>query len=124
MAVAVFVLTVVDFFITPGDVDNPDAQLAQMLPAERAFCEETLWRIDSHSNQRDVLALLGAPERSLPHKKNWFVKLDGKKDRVGVYFTLEGYADEVVLDGGPGRFYYRRSVTDHEKPKGSPAKTS
>jgi hypothetical protein len=113
----VIVLTAMDFFNTAGDVKNPETQLAKMLPAERDFCLKTLWQIDSSSNERDVLALLGAPKRSLKLKKNWHVSLDGKIDRVGVYFGTDGLATQVVLDGGPGRFYYRRSVKDHEKPR-------
>ncbi len=113
----IIVLTIVDFLNTAGDINNPEAQLARMLPAEQEFCLKTLWQIDSSSNERDVLALLGSPSRSLKLKKNWHITLDGKTDRIGVYFGTNGYATQVVLDGGPGRFYYRRNVKDHEKPK-------
>ena len=116
---AIAVLTIYDFFNTAGDIDRPDLQLARMLPAEREFCIKTLWQIDSSSTERDVLAILGAPSRSLKFKKNWWVTLDGRQDRVGVYFNSSGFADEVVLDRGPGRFYYRRHAKDHDaKPAG------
>ena len=115
----VILLTVIDYLNTVAGGDDPQTQLSKMLPAEREFCEKVLWQIDSSSTERDVLALLGNPSRSLKFKKNWWVVLDGKKDRVGVYFTPKGFAYEVVLDGGFGRFYYRRKVTDHEDEKSS-----
>ena len=106
--------TIMDFINISGDTGNPDDQLARMLPHERQFCDQVLSQIDSSSTERDVLALLGKPSRSLKFKKNWWIKLDEKNDRVGVYFNTSGFATEVVLDGGTGRFYYRRKVTDHE----------
>jgi hypothetical protein len=107
-----------DFFNTAGDIDKPDLQLAKMSPAERNFCLKKLWQIDSSSTERDVLAILGAPSRSLKYKKNWWVSLDGRRDRAGVLFDSSGFAVEVILDGGPG-LYYRRDVKDHEaKPAG------
>jgi len=96
-----------------GNINNPDAQLEAMLPEEREFCKKVLWQIKPESSVKDVITLLGKPSRDLKLKKNWWMKLNGKKDRVGVYFTLSGFAEEVVLDGGPGRFYYRRKVSDH-----------
>jgi hypothetical protein len=30
-----------------------------------------------------------------------------------VFFDTAGLATDVVLDGGPGRFYYRRPVKNH-----------
>lgn len=112
--VLTFVFTILDFRNTAGDTGDPDSQLARMLPPEREFCEQVLWKIDSSSTERDVIALLGKPSRSLKFKKNWWVKFGENKDRVGVYFNTAGLATEVVLDGGTGRFYYRRKVTDHE----------
>lgn len=106
--------TVFDLFNTAGDIDKPDLQLKTMSPAERDFCLKTLWRIDSSSTERDVLALLGPPSRSLKYHKTWWVNLDGRASRAGVFFNTAGFADEVVLDGGVGRFYYRRRVKDHE----------
>lgn len=111
----VIVFTILDFINTAGDTGDPNAQLATMLPAERQFCEQVLWQIDSSSTERDVLTLLGPPSRSLKFKKNWWVELDGKKDRVGVFFNASGFATDVVLDGGTGRFYYKRDVKDHER---------
>jgi hypothetical protein len=51
-------------------------------------------------------------QRPVKQAARW-VKLGGKKDRVGVFFDTAGLATDVVLDGGPGRFYYRRPVKDH-----------
>ena len=117
--ILIFGLTLYDFFNTAGDIDKPDLQLARMSPAERNFCLKRLWQIDSSSTERDVLAILGAPSRSLKYKKNWWLSLDGRRDRAGVLFDSLGFAVEVILDGGPGRFYYRRDVKDHEaKPAG------
>ena len=117
--------TILDFVNTVGDTGGPDAQLASMLPGERQFCERVLWQIDSSSTKRDVLALLGKPSRGLKFKKNWWVELDGKKDRIGVFFNTSGFATDVVLDGGPGRFYYTRAVKEHEerRPGGSQQNT-
>jgi hypothetical protein len=100
--------TIYDFFNTAGDINNPNLQLTRMTPAEREYCLKTLWRIDSSSSERDVLAILGAPSRSLKYKKNWWVNLGGREDRVGVLFDSSGHAEELILDGGLGRFYYRR----------------
>ena len=98
---------------TVVNVDDPEDQLAAMLPAERDFCEQVLARILPTSSGKDVVEVLGEPDRDLMVKKNWWVKLDGKRDRVGVFFDMAGLATNVVLDGGPGRFYYRRPVKDH-----------
>lgn len=117
IVIAAALFTLLDFYNTAGFSGNPDKQLQKMLPAERDFCERILWQIDSSSSERDVLALLGRPSRSLKFKKNWWVQLGGKKDRVGVYFNTSGMATEVVLDGGMGRFYYRRKVAEHENQK-------
>jgi hypothetical protein len=112
-------LTVIDFFNAAGDLDRPDLQLARMGPEERDFCEKTLWQIESSCTEGDVLAVLGAPSRSLKFKKDWWVKLDGRQVQAGVWFDASGFAADVVLDGGPGRFYYRRKVKDDEsKPAG------
>ena len=47
--------------------------------------------------------------------------VDNHHDRVGVLFSSSGHAEQVVLDGGPGRFYYSRNVKDHkEKPPADP----
>ncbi len=114
VAVLVVILAIIAFIRTTGTGNDPDAELERMLPAEREFCEKVLWQINSRSSERDVLALLGTPSRDLKLKKNWWVELGGRKDRVGVYFNTFGFATQVVLAAGSGRFYYRRKVTDHE----------
>src|SRR5947208_2820439 len=102
LPIIVIGFTVYDFFNTAGDINNPNLQLTRMTPAEREYRLKTLWRIDSSSSERDVLAILGAPSRSLKYKKNWWVNLGGRDDRVGVLFDSSGHAEEIILDGGPG----------------------
>ncbi len=120
--VSIVIFPLCDAVNAAGNVDNPDAQLENMHPVEREFCENILWQINSSSTERDVLALLGQPSRDRKYKKNWWVELGGKRDRVGVYFNLQGFATEVVLDGGIGRFYYRRKVTEHEHAPHQPSR--
>lgn len=95
--------------------DDPNKVLETMGPGEREFCTNVLWQIRDDWSKDRVVHLLGTPSRDLGLKVNWWVTLDGKPIRVGVYFTLSGLAEQVVLDGGPDRFYYRRPVTDHMK---------
>jgi hypothetical protein len=88
-----------------------EEQLRKMTPEEREFCLHTLSQITSRSTRSDVIGLLGQPSRDLGLKVNWWVTLGQRRARVGVYFTPAGVVDEVVLDGGPGRYYYSRKVT-------------
>lgn len=93
---------------------TPAEQLSKMSPEERAFCLQILWKIKTTSTRSDVEALLGEPSRDLVGLKvNWWVKLGTHKARVGVYFTTDGLADEVILDGGSGRYYYSWKVAEH-----------
>ena len=86
--------------------------LAAMSPAERRFCAEILNSITAESTKQDILTMLGKPSRSILGKKlNWWVKIDEKKDRIGVYFSSSDKPTGVVLDGGWGRFYYRCNLT-------------
>ncbi len=86
-----------------------------MVPEEQEYCLRVLWQIKPDWTKAQVTQLLGSPSRDMGLKTNWWVILGNKKDRVGVYFTTSGLASEVVLDGGPGRFYYHRPVTDHQE---------
>ncbi|MDP2652750.1 MAG: hypothetical protein Q8Q08_01840 [Candidatus Omnitrophota bacterium] len=84
---------------------------SQMSAEELAYCDNVLSKITAVSTEAEVIALLGTPSRDIKvpgagSKKNWWVTLGGKQSRVGVYFSGEGMATEVVLDGN-GRFYYR-----------------
>lgn len=103
----IVIVVVVDFLRHAGNTSNLQEQLAKMDPAERTFCKTVLSKITSTSSEKEVIALLGKPSRDLILKKNWWVQLGNRKDRIGVYFSTSGYAKEVVLDGGIGRFYYR-----------------
>ena len=106
----IVIFTLLDFMNRVEDIDDLQTQLNAMLPNEREFCLDVLGQIDALSTERDVLALLGDPSRSLKLKKNWWVNIDGKKDRIGVYFDLQGYATQVIFDGGFNRFYYSRNI--------------
>jgi hypothetical protein len=92
---------------------STEEQLDKMTHEERQFCLQSLWQITTNSTRSDVIRMLGSPSRDLGLKVNWWVKLGQERSRVGVFFTAAGYADEVVLDGGSGRFYYCRSVAEH-----------
>ncbi len=113
ITILIVCFTILDFVNNAGDTTNLQEQLAKMSPQEQQFCLETLGQITALSTERDVLALLGSPYKSLKVKKNWWVTLDGKRDRVGVYFNLKGYATQVSFDGGFGRFYYMRILDDN-----------
>ena len=104
-------------FSVRGMGGSPQEQLKKMTPEEREFCLQELWQITTNSTRSEVLQMLGSPSRDLGMKVNWWIKLGQNKSRVGVYFTTAGRADQVVLDGGPGRFYYCRDVADHTNDK-------
>ena len=104
----VAVVAVVDFLFLRGDTSDPEEQLLRMSREEREYCEKVLGQITSSSTEADVEALLGKPSRDLKWKKNWWVTLGDHKARVGVYFSADGHAHEIVLDGD--RYYYRRKV--------------
>ncbi|WP_326513814.1 hypothetical protein [Clostridium intestinale] len=79
-------------------------------PKEQEYIYEVLDKINADSSKEDVIKLLGEPDRNLGLKVNWWVTVDGNKDRVGVYFSeTTGKATAVNFDGGSGRFYYRKN---------------
>lgn len=86
--------------------DEARKAFREMEPEERKYCLETLSRIHAESSFDDVVEILGKPDRNILNSKlNWWVKLGDRKSRVGVFFG-SGKANRIVLDGGPGRFYY------------------
>lgn len=91
---------------------GPEEQLARMEPPEREFCLTVLSQITSSSTKSEVLQLLGSPSRDLGLKTNWWIRLGDRRDRIGVYFDTSKNATGVVLDGGPGRFYYTRDLDE------------
>jgi hypothetical protein len=99
---------VVEYLFFSGDTSDPKAQLQRMSPAEREYCLDKLGKINANSTAADVEVLLGKPSRDLVLKKNWWVTFGDHKARSGVYFSTEGHATEVVLDGDG--YYYRRKV--------------
>lgn len=80
-------------------------------PAEQQYINKVLDKINAESSKENVIALLGDPDRDLGLKVNWWVTIDRNKDRIGVYFSsTTGKATRVNLDGGTGRFYYRKDL--------------
>ena len=82
-------------------------------PEEQKYIDSVLSRISTETTREDVISLLGTPYRDLGGKVNWWIEIDGQKSRVGVYFSHEGKATEIVLDGGTGRYYYRKDLTEY-----------
>jgi len=79
--------------------------------AEQEYIDKVLSKITKNSTKEEVLKLLGEPSRDLGWKLNWWVKIDNKDSRVGVFFTSkDGAIEKVVLDGGMGRFYYCKEL--------------
>ena len=79
--------------------------------AEQHYIDTVLSQITTRSTKADTIALLGKPHRDLVAKVNWWVTIDGRDSRVGIYFDpTTGMADEIVLDGGMDRFYYRQTL--------------
>jgi len=79
--------------------------------AEQEYIDKVLSKITKNSTKEEVIKLLGEPSRDLGWKLNWWVKINDKNSRVGVFFTSEGGAvEKVVLDGGMGRFYYCKEL--------------
>ena len=77
---------------------------------EQIYIDTVLAQITAETTREEAIALLGPPDRDLFLKVNWWVSVYGRSSRVGVYFSTAGKANEVVLDGGAGRFYYRKSL--------------
>jgi len=79
--------------------------------AEQEYIDKILSKITKNSTKEEVITLLGEPSRDLGWKLNWWVKINDKNSRVGVFFTSEGgVLEKVVLDGGMGRFYYCKEL--------------
>lgn len=106
------------YFSTRGMFGSPEEQLARMEPAEREFCLTVLSQITASTTKDEVLQLLGNPSRDLGLKTNWWIRLGDRKDRIGVYFDTSKNATQVVLDGGPGRFYYSPNLS--KEPENTP----
>jgi hypothetical protein len=82
-------------------------------PEEQWYIDTVLSQITSETTKEEVIELLGKPSRDLALKLNWWVSIANRKSRVGVYFSsTTGKAQEIVLDGGGGRFYYRKTLTE------------
>lgn len=78
---------------------------------EQGYIDTVLVQITSESTKEEVFELLGKPSRNIGLKINWNVIINEKKSRIGVYFSPEEEkATKVVLDGGVGRFYYRKDL--------------
>ncbi len=116
----VFLLLLAVLLFSRGMGGSADEQFMKMDPGESDYCRQILWQIKPGWSHSQVQQLLGAPTRDMGMKQNWWVTIGNRKDRVGVYFDGSGGATDIVLDGGPGRFYYRRPVSDHLAPPRQP----
>jgi hypothetical protein len=90
------------------NVENDD------IPAEeQLYIDTVLSQITSETTKEEAIELLGKPSRDLVLKVNWWVSIDGRNSRIGVYFSsATGKAEDVILDGGWGRFYYRKALIE------------
>ena len=77
---------------------------------EQGYIDTVLSQITTETTIEGAVDLLGTPDRNLGLKVNWLVTIAERNSRVGVYFSVSGKANDIVLDGGPGRFYYRKSL--------------
>lgn len=84
----------------------------ETIPAEEQYYIDTiLSQITTESTKEEAIVLLGKPDRDHVYKVNWWVSIEGRKSRVGIYFSPStGKANEIVLDGGMGKFYYRKKL--------------
>jgi len=84
----------------------------ETIPAEEQhYIDTILSQITTESSKDEAIELLGKPDRDLIAKVNWWVSIDGRDSRVGIYFSPStGKANEIVLDGGIGSFYFRKSL--------------
>lgn len=83
--------------------DDPEAQLAAMVPVEREYCEGVLSKIIATSTKKDVEALLGKPSSSRRTGGS-----SSTASRIVSASVSAGMAWGIpcVLDGVQGRFYY------------------
>ena len=105
---AILFLAVGQFLFFMGDTSNPEEQLQRMSQEERDYCETVLGKITTSSTAADSEALLGKPSRDLELKKNWWVTFHNRRAGVGVNFSSDGHATEVIMSGDD--YYYRRKV--------------
>ncbi len=78
---------------------------------EKAYIDNVLSKITVDSTKTDVISLLGEPSRDLGLKVNWWITINGNKNRIGVYFSgTDGKATRINFDGGVGRFYYCKDL--------------
>ncbi|MDR1193846.1 MAG: hypothetical protein LBK98_06765 [Peptococcaceae bacterium] len=94
--------------INPGNDDIP--------AEEQIYIDTVLARVTAETTKEEAIELLGKPSRDLVLKVNWWVVIANRNSRVGIYFSgTTGKAEEVVLDGGWGKFYYTKTLGEKEK---------
>lgn len=76
---------------------------------EQEYIDNILSQITKDTTKNELIELLGEPSRDLGFKINWWIEIEEKKSRVGV-FIKNNQIKQVVLDGGPGRFYYSKDI--------------
>lgn len=83
-------------------------------PEERQYIDSVLSHVTAETTKAESIELLGTPSRDLLVRVNWWVSIAGRKSRIGISFSGDtGLAEEIVLDGGPGRFYYTKDLTEN-----------
>lgn len=83
----------------------------QIPTEEQEYIDTVLIQITSESTLEEVIEILGEPYKNIGLKVNWIVTINERKSRIGVYFSSEtGKATTINLDGGVGKFYYRKDV--------------
>lgn len=82
----------------------------EMSPEESQYRDELLKVITINSTKKELVNYLGEPVKDIGLKTTWSVCINEYKDRLTVYFSSDGKANELILDGGSGRFYYRKKL--------------
>ncbi len=108
LAIPIFITVL----IFAGSITGMIAGTNEAIPKEEQnYIDTVLSQITTETTKEDAIVILGKPDRDLFAKTNWWVNIGGRNSRIGIYFSIAtGTANEIVLDGGTGRFYYRKTL--------------